>query len=230
MSSNPRRFLPPLSALLAFEHAGVQLSFKRAASSLALSPSAVSHQIRNLEDRLGVQLFARREGATRLTEAGERYLEAVSAALKTIESATSAILQERRDFRSELRVSAPPLFTSTVLMPALGDLEAFGVLAKLHLETFRGQGDFESSGVDVAIRLGREQCVGLRLNPLLETHRLPVCAPSLAHGCQSLMDLERQALIHVETQPHAWSRWLADMGEPGLRGARDVWVDSEPAA
>jgi LysR family glycine cleavage system transcriptional activator len=230
MKPTPRRSVPPLSALLAFEHAAAQLSFKRAAADLALSPSAISHQIRGLEDRLGVQLFARGEGAVRLTEAGKTYFSAVSTSLKGLEVATRALMQEREDTPKDLRVSALPFFASAVMLPALGDLDRSGGLGELHLETTHEYVDFETSGVDVAIRLGRDHSAGLRLFPLLEIRAMPVCAPSVARSLKAPGDLARQTLIHIERQPHAWGHWLAEVGAPDLEPARELWVDNVPAA
>src|SRR5947209_20522155 len=84
----PLRAIPPLTALLAFERAAKHLSFRRAARDLALSPSAVSHQIRGIEQQFGVKLFARGARSVRLTPDGERYLEKISTALGTLENAS----------------------------------------------------------------------------------------------------------------------------------------------
>src|SRR6266567_4481822 len=93
----PLRAIPPLTALLAFERAASQLSFRRAARDLALSPSAISHQIRGLEVQFGVKLFIRGARSVRLTADGERYLAKVSAALATLQEAGREMLRHRRD-------------------------------------------------------------------------------------------------------------------------------------
>src|SRR3954454_2588731 len=115
----PLRAIPPLTALLAFERAASQLSFRRAARDLALSPSAISHQIRGLEALFGVKLFVRGARSVRLTADGERYLAKVSLALSTLQDAGGEMLRYRRDGGSELWISSLPFFTSTVLIPAL---------------------------------------------------------------------------------------------------------------
>src|SRR3982750_5048578 len=84
---SPLRAIPPLTALLAFERAASQLSFRRAARDLALSPSAISHQIRGLEEQFGVKLFVRGARSVRLTADGERYLAKVSSGLATLREA-----------------------------------------------------------------------------------------------------------------------------------------------
>src|SRR4051794_27725846 len=121
MSPVPRRALPPLSALQAFERVGARLSFRQAADDLALSPSAVSHQIRSLEDRLGIQLFSRARGAILLTDAGRDYFTAVSAALGDLQDATRLLLEHRADFAADLRIGVTPFFSSAVILPALRD-------------------------------------------------------------------------------------------------------------
>src|SRR5258707_14076865 len=119
----PLRAIPPLTALLAFERAASQLSFRRAARDLALSPSAISHQIRGLEALFGVKLFVRGARSVRLTADGERYLAKVSSALAALQEAGREMLRHRRDRGGELWISALPFFTSTVLIPALADFK-----------------------------------------------------------------------------------------------------------
>src|SRR5882757_5560520 len=95
-ADQPLRAIPPLTALLAFERAATQLSFRRAARDLALSPSAISHQIRGLEAQFGVKLFIRGARSVRLTADGERYLAKVSVALASLREAGRDMPQHRR--------------------------------------------------------------------------------------------------------------------------------------
>src|SRR6476619_7875674 len=110
------RAIPPLPALLAFERAAAQLSFRRAARDLSLSPSAISHQVRGLEEQFGVKLFIRGARSVRLTPDGERYLAKVSVALAALQDAGREMLAQRRDSRSEFWISSLPFFTSTILI------------------------------------------------------------------------------------------------------------------
>src|SRR2546430_16022880 len=118
-SEQPLRTIPPLPALLAFERAASQLSFRRAARDLSLSPSAISHQIRGLEEQFGTKLFVRGARSVRLTADGERYFTKVSAALAALQDASRDMLRHRRDAHAELWISSLPFFTSAVLIPAL---------------------------------------------------------------------------------------------------------------
>ena len=118
------RAIPPLPALLAFERAASQLSFRRAARDLSLSPSAISHQIRGLEEQFGVKLFVRGARSVRLTADGERYFAKVSAALAALQDAGRDMLRHRRDAHAELWISSLPFFTSRGADPGTAGIQA----------------------------------------------------------------------------------------------------------
>ena len=225
-----RPAIPPLTALLAFERAATQLSFRRAARDLALSPSAISHQIRGLEEQFGIKLFIRGARSVRLTADGERYLAKVSVALATLQEAGRDMLRQRRDGGSELWISALPFFTSTVLLPALPDFKQHNPGLTLRIEATHQYADFTASRVDVAIRYGREHSAGLKFEPLVAVSGLPVCAPALIkRGLRKPEDLAGQVLIHLTTQPRSWPAWLKEAGIPELTPRGHLWLDSVPA-
>ena len=224
------RAIPPLTALLAFERAASQLSFRRAARDLALSPSAISHQIRGLEVQFGVKLFVRGGRSVRLTADGERYLAKVSVALAALQEAGREMLRHRRGSGDELWISALPFFTSTVLIPALADFKRRNPGLTLRIEATHQYADFNSSQVDVAVRYGREHSAGLKFEPLVEVSGLPVCAPALIKGgLRAPEDLSRQVLIHLTSQPRAWPAWLNEAGIAQLTPRGHLWLDSVPA-
>ncbi len=226
----PLRAIPPLTALLAFERAASQLSFRRAARDLALSPSAISHQIRGLEAQFGTKLFVRGARSVRLTADGERYLARVSVALAMLQEASREMQKHRRDSGDELWISALPFFTSTVLLPALADFKRRHPGVTLRIEATHQYADFNASRVDVAIRYGREHSAGLKFEPLIDVRGLPVCAPALIKGgLRSPQDLARQVLIHLTSQPRAWPAWLNEAGIPQLTPRGHLWLDSVPA-
>jgi LysR family glycine cleavage system transcriptional activator len=230
LSGQPLRAIPPLTALLAFERAATQLSFRRAARDLALSPSAISHQIRGLEEQFGVKLFVRGARSVRLTADGERYLAKVSVALAALQDAGRDMLAQRRDSGSELWISSLPFFTSTILIPALPDFKRRHPELTLRIEATHQYADFNASRVDVAIRYGREHSTGLKFEPLVQIKGLPVCAPALIKGgLQKPTDLSREILIHLTTQPRAWPAWLKEAGLPQLEPRGHLWLDSVPA-
>ena len=225
-----RPAIPPLTALLAFERAATQLSFRRAARDLALSPSAVSHQIRGLEQQFGIKLFVRGARSVRLTADGERYLAKVSVALATLQEAGRDMLRQRPGGGSELWISALPFFTSTVLLPALPDFRRRNPALTLRIEATHQYADFNASRVDVAIRYGREHSAGLKFEPLIAVSGLPVCAPALIKGgLREPADLAGQVLIHLTTQPRSWPAWLKEAGIPELTPRGHLWLDSVPA-
>ncbi len=224
------RSIPPLTALLAFERAATQLSFRRAARDLSLSPSAVSHQIRGLEEQFGTKLFVRGARSVRLTADGERYLAKISVALATLQDAGRDMLQQRRGATSELWISSLPFFTSAVLLPALPDFKQRNPGLTLRIEATHQYADFNSSRVDVAIRYGREHSTGLKFEPLITVKGLPVCAPALIKGgLRTPEDLSRQVLIHLTTQPRSWPSWLREAGLSHLIPRGHLWLDSVPA-
>ena len=224
------RAIPPLTALLAFERAASQLSFRRAARDLSLSPSAISHQIRGLEEQFGTKLFVRGARSVRLTADGERYFAKVSAALAALRDASRDMHRHRRDTAAELWISSLPFFTSAVLMPALPEFTRRNPALTLRIEATHQYADFNASRVDVAIRYGREHSTGLKFEPLVAVKLSPVCAPALARGgLKTPADLSREVLIHLTTQPHAWPIWLQAAGLSHLTPRGHLWLDSVPA-
>jgi LysR family glycine cleavage system transcriptional activator len=222
------RAIPPLPALLAFERAASQLSFRRAARDLSLSPSAISHQIRGLEEQFGVKLFVRGARSVRLTADGERYFAKVSAA--ALQDAGRDMLRHRRDAHAELWISSLPFFTSAVLIPALPEFKRRNPALTLRIEATHHYADFNASRVDVAIRYGREHSTGLKFEPLVAVKGLPVCAPALVKGgLKTPEDLSRAVLIHLTTQPRAWPAWLKEAGFSHLTPRGHLWLDSVPA-
>lgn len=223
--------LPPTAALRAFECAGTRLSFQDAAKALSISPSAVSHQIRALEERYGVALFERSRRSVQLTANGKRYLQSVSAALRMLDAAGRDLAEDRGAQVTTLRISSLPFFTSAVLIPSLADFEQRHPGLTLHIDTTHRYADFDASDVDIAIRYGRQRSAGLSCEPLVEAYGVPVCAPALAlRRLEAPADLSRQVLIHVAAQPRAWSSWLDAAGLSGLKPKAELWVGSVPAA
>jgi LysR family glycine cleavage system transcriptional activator len=227
---SPLRAIPPMTALLAFERAASQLSFRRAARDLSLSPSAISHQIRGLEEQFGTKLFVRGARSVRLTADGERYFAKVSAALAALQDASRDMQRHRRGADAELWISSLPFFTSTVLIPALPEFKRRHPALTLRIEATHQYADFNASRVDVAIRYGREQSTGLKFEPLVAVKLSPVCAPALVKGgLKAPEDLSRAVLIHLTTQPRAWPIWLKEAGLSQLAPRGHLWLDSVPA-
>jgi LysR family glycine cleavage system transcriptional activator len=214
-----RKALPPLNALRAFEAIARHLSFAKAAEELHVTPAALSHQIRGLEEELGA-LFHRRTRAIELTETGRLLYPGLHAGFESLRNAV-AQLDRARDGRV-LVVSATPGLVAKWLMPRLWtflrahpDIDA-RVSATMKLV------DFTAEGVDVGIRLSKRVAPDLHAEKLFDDAMLPVCSPSLVEqGLRSAADLARFPLIHYDfaTSMHAPPVWTDWFPLAGLQGA-----------
>jgi LysR family glycine cleavage system transcriptional activator len=208
--------LPPLAALRAFEAAARHLSFTRAAQDLHVTQTAISHQIRTLEDLLGVKLFRRLPRGLVLTEEAQRYLPAVRDAFDRLEAATGELLAARAG--GPVTASVLPSFAGRWLVPRLGRFRSahpeidLRISASLHLV------DFAREDVDLGIRMGRGHYPGLRVERLFGESLMPVCAPALLQGDRPLRrpeDLRHHVLLH-EDDYTGWQLWLELAGVAGV--------------
>jgi LysR family glycine cleavage system transcriptional activator len=206
------------------------LSFRRAARDLSLSPSAISHQIRGLEERFGTHLFVRAGRSVVLTSEGERYLQTVRSALLLLEQGSRDLSDRIKDRERVLRVSALPFFTRTVLIPHLAKFRASHPRIDIRIDATHQYADFDERGVDAAIRYGRDKTHGLRADPLLAVSGQVVCARRLTATLRRVEDLAKATLINVVDQPRAWPAFLSEIGQPGLVPKSEIWFDNVPAA
>jgi LysR family transcriptional regulator, glycine cleavage system transcriptional activator len=206
--------LPSLNALRAFEAAARNLSLTLAGRELHVTQSAISHQVQNLEDELGVELFRRLPRSLRLTPAGEALAIAARDAFGRIEEAARAI--DRRPAR--LCVSVLPSFAARWLLPRLKRFRESWPRLDLRIHATREPCDFARDGVDLALRYGRGGWRGLRAEELLSEEVFPVCSPRLARSLRAPADLRRHVLLHDEVRAAhgGWTEWLR------AAGARDV--------
>ena len=218
--------LPPLTALRAFHVAGRLLSFQEAAREMHVTPSAVSHQIRTLEDWLGVTLFTRGARRIELTAAGKKLLRETGRAFARISVTANGL---KRSAAARLKVSSLPLITSAWLIPRLAKFEAKHPDILLDIETSNRIADLERDGVDVAIRNLRAPTPGLMSRKLLDVRGVPVCAPDLLPTLNEPRDLASHTLIHVTARPGAWDEWLASAGVGKLKPKREISFDTIPA-
>jgi LysR family glycine cleavage system transcriptional activator len=226
----PSRIVPPLAALLAFERVAAHLSFRRAARALSLSPSAISHQIKGLEQRFGTHLFVRAGRSVVLTSEGERYLQSVRSALLQLEEGSRDLLDHIKDRERVLRISAMPFFTRTVLIPHLAKFQASHPKIDIRIDATHEYANFDERGVDAAIRYGRDKSQGLRLDSLLSVSGQPVCSPKLAAALRSPEDLRKATLINLVDQPRAWPAWLSEIVHQAVVPKSELWFDNVPAA
>jgi LysR family glycine cleavage system transcriptional activator len=219
------RHLPPLNGLRAFEAAARLLSFTRAAAELNVTQSAVSHQIRGLEDRLGLPLFKRMPHALVLTEAGEGLLPIVAEAFDRLADGIAQVVE--REVRGVLTVNLSPSFAIKWLAPRLGRFRERFPGIELHLLTSNYYTDFAREGVDAAIRHGVGPWPGLRADRFLDDQVFPVCGPMLLEGAYAIRrpeDLHNHVLLDLIDRPY-WPRWLAAAGVPDLKPRDLILLD-----
>lgn len=218
------RRLPPLGALRAFEAGARHLSFTRAANELCVTQAAISHQVRQLEDWLGVRLFARRGHALALTPEGAAYLPELTEALDRMAAATQRL---RRRIDGPLRLTVLPSFAMCWLVPRLGRFRALHPQLDLRLTTTAELWSFANDGFDLAIRSGLGRWHGLRTDLVARESLSPVCSPALAAGPPPLReptDLRSATLLH-DTPRSGWARWLAHAGIAGVDAGAGVAFD-----
>lgn len=204
----PRK-LPPLPALRAFEAAARHLSFRLAAEELAVTPTAISHQIRLLEGLLGLALFRRHVRRVSLTEAGAHLYPVLRAGLDSFAQAIAGLYPPPRP--GPVTVTATTLFTASRLIPALGAFRAAWPQYELRLHATDDVVDLAGGAADIAIRYAPGPFPGLVSQRLCRERFGPVCSPSL--GLSRPRQLSDSVLIHSEwrrrdMQPD-WPRWRA---------------------
>lgn len=185
------RRLPPLTALRAFEAAARHLSFKHAAAELSLTPTAISHQVRQLEEHLGVRLFVRGTRRVDLTPAGQSLFPALREGFDAMARAVQIVrpLAQPR----ALVLSTTMAFASRWLLQRLARFATAHPDLAVHLHTSDEPVDLQGGAAQLAIRYGSGNTTGLRCIPLLPSRFAPVCAPGL--GVRDIADLARVPLI-----------------------------------
>lgn len=208
--------LPPLNALKAFEAAARLGSFSGAADALHVTHGAISRQIRNLEDWLGVPVFERAGRRVKLTAEGRDYLNAVQSAFDAIAGATQRLTETRT--RRRIAIDALPTFTMRWLLPRLARFQLHSEV-ELRIVTSDRPLAGAADGFDVAIRRGPENWPGCVAQEFLVEHDIPVCSPALLKRLplKNIADLARHTLLYSDTRPEAWDRWLAAAGAPDLK-------------
>ncbi|MET0344271.1 MAG: LysR substrate-binding domain-containing protein [Polyangiales bacterium] len=210
------RDLPPLGLLLAFEAAGRLSSFKDAACELHLTPSAISQQIKALEESTGVSLFVRGGRAVTLTRAGATYLLDVQRALHELRRAGRRL--QRPEESHVLRLTTAAVVAHEFLMPRLADFQSRFPDIDLHIEASTGVIDLDEAELDAAVRVGAGRWPGLTARMIGSVETAPVCAPSLAGQIRRASDLALHTLIYVRGHERGYEPFLT--GELTLAGAR----------
>ena len=221
--------LPPLNALRVFEAAARHLSFKEAANELSITQAAVSHQVKSLEDYLGVELFRRSGRGVQLTEAARAALPRLRDGFDALAAAVELIRE--RGGETDLAITAPPVFTARWLMPRLADfskrnpkIEVRVVSSSkmvdagaLDTAVMAGTLDLRDDTSGVEIHLGLGEYPGYRSNRLFGVRMVVVANPELGNALKKPEDLAGHMLLHDDAMDlvahaNAWQKWLEAAG------------------
>lgn len=210
---------PGLRSLRAFDSAAAHLSFTQAAEDLHVTPAAISHQIKELENQLGVELFTRTSRSMRLTREGEILKAAAHESLEILSRSLQRI--RRLENRKQIRVSASPSLAAKWLVPRLDRFLGQQPGADVRVDVSHSVIDFDREDIDIAIRFGEGRYPGLRAELLFQDKVFPVCSPKIItkdKPLRSPRDLLRHTLIHLdwEAQGSPWPNWKMWMKASGI--------------
>jgi len=211
---NGRNRLPPLNALRAFDATARHLTVVKAADELHVTPSAVSHQLRTLEEALGVQLFSRNKTRLKLTPHGEALLPSVRSAFQMIASAAAKLGDPVMG--GNLVVSTPVGLSSRVLTRHIGEFLAAYPDVQLKIIASNDDKEVYSPSVDLCIRYGTGIWPDREVRLLTHVELFPVCSPAMINGqltVRSVDELRSHPLL-CEDGGTEWTRWLLSAGVP----------------
>ncbi|WP_299281262.1 LysR substrate-binding domain-containing protein [uncultured Tateyamaria sp.] len=213
-----RRFLPSIPALLAFEAVARLGSATAAAQDLSVTQSAISRQLKTLEEQIGAQLLARQGRTLVLTPAGRSYVEQVRDVLNRLGSASVAAGANAEG--GPLNLAILPAFGMHWLAPRLADFALAHPQVTVNLSTRLAPFDFRAQPFDAAIHFGRRDWPGADYLPLIPETVVAVAAPDMATNATDAASLRALPLLHLETRPRAWARWFAaqDLPAPDASG------------
>lgn len=213
-----------MTVLCAFEASARHQSFTAAASELNLTQSAVSRQIRSLEETLGHELFVREKQKVQLTLAGEAYAIEVRGALRLISTATLGFRANPQG--GTLNLAILPTFGTRWLAPRLPDFIAANPGITINLTTRLAPFDFQMDSVDAAVHFGLPDWPGAELDFLMTEEVVPACCKQMLqkHQFSKPSDLINAPLLHLVSRPDAWERWFKAMGV-GTQEVHGMLVD-----
>jgi LysR family glycine cleavage system transcriptional activator len=203
---------PPLRNLRAFCIAARHRSFKAAADELALTPSAVSHQMKELEEVMGVRLFERKTRALALTTAGHTLLDEIAPLLDMMDRSLAQF--SRRNRRRNVRVLLPPFFASELFVPRLESFFALHPGIDIQVDTIDPWPSDHPLSADVSIVLTNAEPKGVKAVRLFPVKLAAVCAKSFTASVARLgrEAFRETALIVQKARPFAWANWANELG------------------
>ncbi|MFM7334125.1 MAG: LysR substrate-binding domain-containing protein [Tabrizicola sp.] len=210
----PRRYLPPIPALMALEAVDRLGTASEAAKELSLTQGAISRALQGLEQQLGVPLLIRERQRLRLTPAGHDYVAEVRKALHLLASAS--ITLRANPTGGSLNLAILPAFGMHWLAPRLARFAQTHPEVTINLSTRLRPFDFQGSTFDAAIHYGRQDWPGVNYLKLMDEEVLAVAAPGFPQLTKAT-DLLTHPLLQLESRTGDWGRWLAHNGHPGIR-------------
>ena len=219
------RHIPGLQSLKAFDASARHLNFTRAAAELNVTPAAVSHQIKELEEAIGVPLFQRTSRHMQLTKQGQILKPAIADALEGLTRALQKLRQVENP--TQVRVTASPSIAAKWLVPRIDRFLESMPGADVRIDVSSEPLDFDREDIDVAIRFGDGVYPGLVVEKLFHDTLFPVCSPALLEGAKPLRepkDLLQFTLIHLdwEAQGAVWPNWRMWMLAAGVKDFNDT--------
>ena len=204
-------------------------SFKAAAQELFVTPSAISHQIKALEEQLGVALFERRVRTLTLTDAGAHYLEHINDILAKLESVTEQL--QVRYGRSIIRLNVPPFFANELLLPRLASFSQAREETDIRIETTFSAPKTHPPEADLSIVLGTGPWEGLTAHELFAQSFIAACSPAflLENPIDTYGDLNGKTLLQHEERRDAWERWALSLGISPIKPNRLIRLDNMSA-
>ena len=221
--------LPSLKFLKTFQVAARLQSFKAAAEELFVTPSAVSHQIKALEEQLGVALFERGVRTLALTDAGSHYLEHINDIFAKLEKVTEQL--QARYGRTIIRLNVPPFFANELLLPRLSSFSQAREETDFRIETTFAAPKTHPAEADLSIVVGTGPWEGLTVHELFAQTFIAACSPEflMENPIETYADLNGKTLLLHEERRDAWERWASGLGIPAIKPNRLVRLDTMSA-
>ncbi len=215
----------PLNALRAFEASARHLSYVKAAEELFVTPAAISHQVKRLEDYLGIQLFRRLPNGLLLTDTAQRLLVDLSDVFQRLDIALDRI--QDNETQGALTLSVAPMFAVKWLLPRLGSFDARHTEIDVRLSASLELVDLQRNGFDAAVRIGKGHYPGLSTVKLFDESVTPMCSPRLIETTplNGPNDLQVVTLLHddsmgFDADAPTWETWLTAAGASAVKTTR----------
>lgn len=218
--------LPSLKALRAFESAARHSSFTAAADELAVSPGAISYQIKQLEDSLSTSLFHRRIRQVELTLTGQQLFQTVHKVYRELDATITDIAPARTE--STLNVSVSTYFVTRWLSSRLATFLHSNIDLNVRLQHSVNDPDFTIEGTDIAIKWGNGDWPGCQSEPLIMLPMMALCSPDIMQGehpLESVTDLQHHSLLRDQISTDYWAEWLQLAGAADLSPNAAVIID-----